>query len=72
MKRNALLLAIGLVCMSGQVCGVRVNVNTGTTLDDANAIVTIRRTAGQAQAAAPASAPAIGPDLSDMDSTDDS
>ncbi|HPF38718.1 MAG TPA: hypothetical protein P5081_08290 [Phycisphaerae bacterium] len=55
MKRNAFLLAICLVCMSGQVCGVRVNVNTGTTLDDANAIVTIRRTAGQAQAAVEAS-----------------
>ena len=33
---------------------------------------TLTGAAGQAQAAAPASAPAIGPDLSDMDSTDDS
>ena len=55
MKRNIIFLAVALVCMSGQVCGVRVNVNTGTTLDDANAIVTIRRTAGQPQATVEAS-----------------
>lgn len=50
MKRNIFLLGVALICTSGQVCGVRVNVNTGTPLDDANAIVTIRRTSGQAQA----------------------
>jgi hypothetical protein len=55
MKRNMVFLALALVCMSGQVCGVRVNVNTGTTLDDASAIVTIRRTAGQPQATVEAS-----------------
>ncbi|MCB9855539.1 MAG: hypothetical protein H6818_07600 [Phycisphaerales bacterium] len=55
MKRQLFFLAVAFVCMSGQVCGVRVNVNTGTTLDDANAIVTIRRTAGQPQASVEAS-----------------
>lgn len=55
MRRNIMFLAVAFVCMSGQVCGVQVNVNTGTTLDDANAIVTIRRTAGQTQASVEAS-----------------
>lgn len=55
MKRQFVFLAVALVCMSGQTCGVNVNVNTGTPLDEANAIVTIRRTAGQPQATVDAS-----------------
>lgn len=55
MKRNLVFLVVAIVCMSGQVCGVRVNVNTGTPLDEANAIVTVRRTAGQSQASVDAS-----------------
>jgi len=55
MKTRILAILLAGLSAAGATCSVNVNVNSGTPLDEADAIINIRRTDGQAQASVEAS-----------------